>query len=72
VGLAGGIIAGIGGVTMTFGSDFSLGGIALGTILVIVYFHLVNGRGSRGPHYVTESMTRPDDDSDVRVPGQRD
>jgi uracil-xanthine permease len=47
VGLAGGIIAGIGGVTLEITDDFSLSGIALGTILVIVYFHLVN-RGSRG------------------------
>ena len=45
VGLAAGIIAGIGGVTLTFTDDFSLSGIALGTIMVIVYFHLVNMRG---------------------------
>jgi uracil-xanthine permease len=44
VGLAAGIIAGIGGVTLTFGDNFQLGGIALGTILVIVFFHLVNRR----------------------------
>ncbi len=44
VGLAAGIIAGIGGVTITFTDNFSLGGIALGTILVIVYFHLVKGK----------------------------
>ena len=44
VGLAAGIIAGIGGVSLTIGDDFELGGIALGTILVIVYFHLVKGR----------------------------
>jgi hypothetical protein len=35
---------GIGGVTLQFSDDFELGGIALGTILVIVYFHLVNWR----------------------------
>jgi xanthine/uracil permease len=44
VGLAGGIIAGIGGVTLNITSNFSLGGIALGTILVLVYFHLVKGK----------------------------
>ncbi|WP_164477980.1 uracil-xanthine permease family protein [Nocardioides pantholopis] len=44
VGLAAGIIAGIGGVTLTIGDDFELGGIALGSILVIVYFHMVKGR----------------------------
>jgi uracil-xanthine permease len=42
VGLAGGIIAGIGGVTLKITDDFSLSGIALGTILVIGYYHLVN------------------------------
>ncbi|GGF53492.1 nitrate reductase [Marmoricola endophyticus] len=45
VGLAGGIIAGIGGVSLKFSDNFSLSGIALGTIMVIVYFHLVNRRG---------------------------
>jgi uracil-xanthine permease len=44
VGLAAGLIAGIGGVTLKITDNFSLGGIALGTILVIVYFHLVKGR----------------------------
>ncbi|MXG89654.1 nitrate reductase [Nocardioides sp. YIM 123512] len=44
VGLAAGIIAGIGGVTLKITDDFELGGIALGTILVIVFFHMVNVR----------------------------
>ena len=48
VGLSAGLIAGIGGVTLTFGDDFELGGIALGTILVIVFFHMVKGRGGDG------------------------
>jgi len=52
VGLAAGIIAGIGGVTLKFTNDFSLSGIALGTILVIVYFHLVN-RGTHGTNVIT-------------------
>jgi uracil-xanthine permease len=48
VGLAGGIIAGIGGVTLKITDDFSLSGIALGTILVLVFYHLVNrGQGTR-------------------------
>jgi uracil-xanthine permease len=47
VGLAAGLIAGIGGVTLQITHNFSLGGIALGTIMVIVYFHIVN-RGARG------------------------
>ncbi|GAB3785066.1 uracil-xanthine permease family protein [Nocardioides ungokensis] len=49
VGLAAGLIAGIGGVSLTFSDNFQLGGIALGTILVIVYFHLVNRGHHTGP-----------------------
>src|SRR6478609_3850735 len=45
VGLAAGIIAGIGGVSLEITDDFILSGISLGTIMVIVYFHIVNGRG---------------------------
>jgi xanthine/uracil permease len=44
VGLAGGLIAGIGGVTLQITDDFELSGIALGTIMVIVYYHMVKGR----------------------------
>ena len=44
VGLSAGLIAGIGGVTLTVTDDFELGGIALGTILVIVFFHMVKSR----------------------------
>ena len=44
VGLAAGLIVGIGGVTMVITDDFELGGISLGTILVIAYFHMVKGR----------------------------
>jgi len=44
VGLAAGLIAGIGGVSLKITDDFQLGGIALGTILVIVFFHAVNRR----------------------------
>jgi len=44
VGLSAGLIAGIGGVTLKITDDFQLGGIALGTILVIVFFHAVNRR----------------------------
>ncbi|NYD41012.1 uracil-xanthine permease family protein [Nocardioides panaciterrulae] len=50
VGLAAGLIAGIGGVTLTFTDNFSLSGIALGTILVIVYFHMVNRPHRTGGH----------------------
>jgi hypothetical protein len=38
--IAAGIIAGIGGVVMPFGSQFELSGIALGSIITIVMFHL--------------------------------
>ena len=60
VGLAAGIIAGIGGVTLEITDDFSLSGIALGTILVIVFFHLVDrGHGTgtiRGSDEVTKAL----------------
>lgn len=53
VGLAAGMVAGIGGVALDLGNGFELGGIALGTILVIVYFHAVALRdrrsGTTGP-----------------------
>jgi uracil-xanthine permease len=39
--IAAGLIAGIGDVTLEITDDFQLAGIALGTIIVIVYFHLV-------------------------------
>jgi uracil-xanthine permease len=60
VGLAAGLIIGIGDVTLKITDDFSLTGIALGTILVIVFYHLVN-RGSRGgtetgAHEVTRAL----------------
>ena len=71
VGLAGGIVAGIGGVTMTMGSNFELGGIALGTIMVIVYFHLVNGRAGRGTGQVTRALSHPDVDEPPHRPGHR-
>jgi uracil-xanthine permease len=57
VGLAGGLTAGIGGVTLKFSDNFELGGIALGTIMVIVFFHLVNGRSGRGSGLVTQSLS---------------
>jgi uracil-xanthine permease len=71
VGLAAGLIAGIGGVTMTFGSDFELGGIALGTILVIAYFHLVNGFGPNRTHYTTPAFSHPDGPVDTPEPEHR-
>jgi xanthine/uracil permease len=37
--LAAGIIAGIGGVTLKFTNNFSIGGIALGTIVALVAYH---------------------------------
>jgi xanthine/uracil permease len=60
VGLAGGLIAGIGGVSLTFGKNFELSGIALGTIMVIVFFHLVNGRGGVGSGTVTRVLSQPE------------
>ncbi|MDX6326005.1 MAG: hypothetical protein QOK15_2359, partial [Nocardioidaceae bacterium] len=57
VGLAGGLIAGIGGVTLTITDNFQLSGIALGTILVIVYYHLVKG-GRHDVNQGAETTTR--------------
>jgi xanthine/uracil permease len=61
VGLAAGIIAGIGGVTLQITDDFELSGIALGTILVIVYYHVVAPRrrppgSQRGAEEVTKAL----------------
>ena len=70
VGLAPGLIAGIGGVTLEITNDFSLSGIALGTIMVIVYYHLVNGRRGRGTGQVTRVLSHPDDDPG-HPPGRR-
>ena len=60
VGLSAGLIAGIGGVTLTITNDFELSGIALGTILVIVYFHLVNGRAGGGTGLTTQALSHPE------------
>ncbi len=57
VGLAAGIIAGVGGVTLTFSDNFELSGIALGTILVIVYYHLVSGRRGSGAGRTTQALS---------------
>jgi xanthine/uracil permease len=57
VGLAAGIIAGVGGVSLVFTDDFELSGIALGTILVIGYFHLVNGRRGAGTGRTTQALS---------------
>jgi len=60
VGLSAGLIIGIGNVTLKITDDFSLTGIALGTILVLVFYHLVNigSRGStgRGANEVTKAL----------------
>jgi xanthine/uracil permease len=60
VGLAAGLVAGIGGVTLQITDDFELSGIALGTILVIVFYHLVGPRHSphsdRGADEVTKAL----------------
>ncbi len=42
--LAAGLIAGIGNVTLKVTDDFELAGIAFGTILVVVLYHLVKGK----------------------------
>ena len=57
VGLAAGIIAGVGNVTLEITEDFSLTGIALGTILVIVYYHMVSGRRGSGTGHTTQALS---------------
>ncbi|WP_310965117.1 uracil-xanthine permease family protein [Nocardioides terrisoli] len=47
--LAAGLIAGIGNVSLKITHSFELGGIALGTIVVIAFYHLVNVRRTGGP-----------------------
>jgi uracil-xanthine permease len=51
--LAAGIVAGIGGVTMKFTDNFSLGGIALGTIVTIAGYHMVRWLA---PRYMQDSL----------------
>ncbi|KAA1423072.1 nitrate reductase [Mumia zhuanghuii] len=60
VGLAAGIIIGVGNVTLVFSDDFQLGGIALGTIVVIVFYHLVAWKrpGTRRTDEGGEEVTR--------------
>ncbi len=66
--LAAGIVAGIGGVTMQFTDNFSLGGIALGTIVTIVGYHLVR---SLAPTYMRDALApgRSFDDGTVIAVG---
>ena len=44
--LSAGIIAGVGNVSLNVTDDFTIAGIALGTIMVIVYYHLVRAFGA--------------------------
>jgi uracil-xanthine permease len=52
VGLAAGIIIGVGNVSLEITDDFTLTGIALGTIVVIAFYHLVARNGSTPPSEV--------------------
>jgi len=51
--LAAGIVAGIGGVQMKFTDKFSIGGIALGTIVAVLGYHLVR---SLAPEYLRDAL----------------
>jgi uracil-xanthine permease len=53
--LAAGLIAGIGNVTLKFTDDFSITGIALGTIIALVGYHVV--RWLAPPHLREEPQT---------------
>lgn len=57
VGLAAGLIAGIGNVTLQITDDFELGGIALGTILVIVFYHMANLRAGDDTGHVSQATS---------------
>ncbi|MGH3413219.1 MAG: uracil-xanthine permease family protein [Marmoricola sp.] len=55
--LAAGLIAGIGNVSLKITRNFELGGIALGTILVVAFYHMVNAfRRGGGAGEVLESF----------------
>ena len=47
-------------VTTPFTDDFQLGGISLGTILVIVFFHMVKGRSGSGTGSVSRNLSHPE------------
>src|SRR5215210_6378427 len=82
--LSAGIIIAIGGATLTITDDFQLSGIALGTILILVFFHMVNlGHRSGAPGVAaagddpedyrpgTRPGLRKDEPGSRRVPGER-
>ncbi|SDC25394.1 uracil-xanthine permease family protein [Nocardioides lianchengensis] len=56
VGLAAGIIIGVGDVSLKITDDFTLTGIALGTIVVIVFYHLVARNKSTTSGEVTRNL----------------
>ncbi|WP_299052827.1 solute carrier family 23 protein [uncultured Nocardioides sp.] len=56
VGLAAGIIVGVGNVTLVITDDFQLSGIAFGTLLVILYFHLARTGKSSTSGEVTKAL----------------
>ena len=59
--VAAGVVIAVGDTTLLITDDFQLGGIALGTILVLVFFHMVNlGRRSGAPG-VAAAGDRPAD-----------
>ena len=57
--IAAGLIAGIGDVTLKITDDFQIAGIALGTLMVIVYFHLVRFLRDRMGTYDEPSDRQP-------------
>src|SRR5262249_824233 len=71
VGLSAGLIAGIGNVTLTIPKDFQLSGIALGTILVIAYFHMANRLSPNRTHYTTSALSHAETPADPYEPGHR-
>jgi uracil-xanthine permease len=54
--LAAGLIIGIGNVSLKVTKNFELGGIALGTIVVIAFYHMVKGATNSGAEPVTRAF----------------
>ncbi|WP_019630763.1 uracil-xanthine permease family protein [Actinomadura atramentaria] len=61
--VAAAMILAIGGVTLSITDDFPLGGIAFGTVAVLVFYHLLNALGGRrGPADAGRGIIAPDED----------
>ncbi|NIL74851.1 MULTISPECIES: solute carrier family 23 protein [Rhodococcus] len=69
--IAAGLIIGIGDTALTFSDTFSLGGISLGTIVVIVMYHFCRFIGSRNPELDGYTAPRKEDTSPEAPPAKQ-